>query len=323
MRKIVVAGSGAFGTALAIAMAADGNRVILWARDPQAAADMQVKRCNSAYLPGITFPPNLEVSAQRDAFASGDVILLAVPTQSLRSMVQKHHAVLRGKTCVLCCKGVEKDTGLLPSQTLVELLPDANIAVLTGPGFAAEIARGLPTALTLATSGPDASALQALLSTQTLRLYLSADPVGAQLGGALKNVIAIASGIAIGAGLGESARAAVMTRGYAEMLRLAVNLGADPATLAGLSGLGDLALTCTSMQSRNFSLGFELGRGGGITSGTTFEGVATARATMTLAKRRGVEMPLTGIVTAVLEKGLTISDAVKALLSRPLKAEGE
>jgi glycerol-3-phosphate dehydrogenase (NAD(P)+) len=323
MKKIVVAGSGAFGTALAIALATGGNRVVLSARDPRAAAEMQANRTNAAYLPNITFPQNLEISAQASVLTSGDVILLAVPTQSLRAMVEKHRTQLAGKTCVLCCKGVETGTGLLPSQTLAEIVPDANIAVLTGPGFAAEIARGLPTALTLAANGPDANGLQTLLSTQTLRLYLSADPVGAQLGGALKNVIAIASGIAIGAGLGESARAAVMTRGYAEMLRLAVNLGADPTTLSGLSGLGDLALTCTSQQSRNFSLGHELGRGGGITEGTTFEGVATARATMTLAKRRGIEMPLTGIVTAVLEKDLTIGGAVKALLSRPLKAEGE
>ena len=321
MTDIAVAGAGAFGTALAIALAKGGKPVLLWARDANAAATMQGTRCNAVYLPEADFPASLTVTAKAGDLAGSQTILLTVPTQSLRAFAKAHTDVLRGKTCVLCCKGVEKGTGLLPSQILAEEVPDARIAVLTGPGFASEIARGLPTALTLAVTGTAAADLQASLSTQSLRLYLSDDLIGAQLGGALKNVIAIACGIAIGAGLGESARAAVMTRGYAEMLRLAVDLGAQPATLAGLSGLGDLALTCTSMQSRNFSLGHGLGQGGGITSGTTFEGVATARATMILAQRRGIDMPLTRIVTAVLERDLTIAQAVRALLSRPLTTE--
>lgn len=320
MNQITVAGAGAFGTALAIALAREGNHVALWARDEVAANEMQASRSNHKYLPQIRFPDNLVASNEAAEFIRSEITLLAVPTQNLRAFLQTYAQQLGGNTCVLCCKGIEKDTGLLPSDIVSEILLTAKPAVLTGPGFASEIARGLPTALTLA-SAPKDVGLQSRLSTQSLRLYLSGDPTGAQLGGALKNVIAIACGIAIGAGLGESARAALMTRGYAEMRLLAIRMGGDPTTLSGLSGLGDLALTCTSMQSRNFSLGYTLGQGGAMATGTTFEGVATARATMTLAERHEIEMPLTRIVSAVLERSLTIPEAAEALLSRPLKSE--
>ncbi len=321
MNNIAVAGAGAFGTALAIALAQEGNETTLWARDKSHADIMQTARENPRRLQGERFPENLSATSNPDAFKAADTTLLALPTQSLRGFITSHVDQLKGRTCVLCCKGIEKGSGLLPSNVASELLPGSEIAVLTGPGFAAEVAQGLPTALTLASTGPHAQALQEILSTGSLRLYLSNDPVGAQLGGALKNVVAIACGITIGAGLGESARAALMTRGYAEMMRLAVDMGANPATLSGLSGFGDLALTCTSMQSRNFSLGYDLGRGGEMESGKTFEGVATARATVTLAQQRGVEMPIAGIVTNVLERNLTIGEAVEAILSRPLKSE--
>jgi len=321
MSRIAVAGAGAFGTSLAIALATKGADVTLWGRDSQAITQMQASRKNTTYLPEIRFPDALSVTTDTSVLTQAGTILIAIPTQKLRAFGQQYAPELRAKTCVLCCKGIEQKTGLVPSQILASVQPDCAIAVLTGPGFASEIARGLPTALTLAQAGGAADGLQALLSTPTIRLYQSDDPLGAQLGGALKNVFAIACGIGIGAGLGESARAAVMTRGYAEMVRLAVDMGAKTATLSGLSGLGDLALTCTSLQSRNFSLGHELGRGGGIATGTTFEGVATARATMILARRRGIDMPLTRIVTAVLERTLTIPQAVTALLSRPLKSE--
>jgi glycerol-3-phosphate dehydrogenase (NAD(P)+) len=318
MTGISVAGAGAFGTALAIALAKTGKPVTLLARDAAAVEVMQDRRENAKYLANIPFPATLNASAEASVLATSTTVLLALPTQHLRGFLEKNASRLATKTCVLCCKGIEKSTGLLPSQIAGQVLPNASTAILTGPGFASEIARGLPTALTLATT--DVS-LQAQLSTDTIRLYQSADPVGAQLGGALKNVIAIACGIAIGAGLGESARAALMTRGYAEMVRLAVDLGGQQATLAGLSGLGDLALTCTSMQSRNFSLGHTLGQGGAMAGGTTFEGVATARATVNLADKRGIDMPLSRIVTAVLEQSLTIPEAVDALLSRPLRSE--
>ncbi|MFT4716684.1 MAG: glycerol-3-phosphate dehydrogenase (NAD(P)+) [Paracoccaceae bacterium] len=320
MNRISVAGAGAFGTALAIALAKENNQVSLVARNAQQANEMQTNRQNTKYLSGIRFPENLTATDAGRGFHQAKTVLLAIPTQNLRGYLEAHQALLSTKTCVLCCKGIEKKTGLLPSQIVTQILPKADVAVLTGPGFAFEIAHGLPTALTLASFDND-SALQSQLSTQAVRLYLSNDPIGAQLGGALKNVIAIACGIAIGAGLGESARAALMTRGYAEMMRLSVDMGANPLTLSGLSGFGDLALTCTSLQSRNFSLGHALGQGGEIATGTTFEGVATARATWDLAQQRKIDMPLTQIVTAVLEGSLTISKAVDALLSRPLKSE--
>ena len=319
MSGIVVAGAGAFGTALAIALARDGTRdVALWARAPQ---DMAQTRQNRRYLPGMAFPDGLGVVSGAAALAGADTVLVAVPTQELRGFLGEHAAELTGKSCVLCCKGIEKGSGLLPGAVLAECLPGAEAAVLTGPGFAAEIARGLPTALTLAVAGDGGAGLQRRLSTRTLRLYLSGDPIGAQLGGALKNVIAIACGVAIGAGLGESARAALMTRGYAEIMRLAVDMGADPATLSGLSGLGDLALTCTSELSRNYALGLALGRGETRPSGKTQEGIATAAACLTLARRRGIEMPVASIVAARLNRELTTAEAVSALLSRPLRSE--
>ena len=319
MTGIVVAGAGAFGTALAIALARERGDVALWAREP---GDMGSARQNARRLPGATFPEALRVvGGDGGALADADTVLLAVPTQRLRGFLDEHAGALAGKTCVLCCKGIEAGTGLLPGEVLAEALPGAETAVLTGPGFAAEIARGLPTALTLATRAPGAEALQRRLSTRSLRLYLSSDPVGAQLGGALKNVIAIACGVAIGAGLGESARAALMTRGYAEIMRLAVDMGADPATLSGLSGLGDLALTCGSELSRNFALGLALGRGEDRPGGKTQEGVATADACLTLARGRGIDMPVTTIVAARLNRELTTAQAVDALLSRPLRSE--
>lgn len=320
MTKVTVAGAGAFGTALAIALARESGEITLFGRNQANIEYMQAKRSNRHYLPDCRFPADLAISDDPKILAMAETVLLVVPTQHLRAFILQHRQQLDGKTCVICCKGIEKESGLLPSRVAGEILADSNIAVLTGPGFAAEIARGLPTALTLAAK-TDGAALQALLSTQTIRLYLSDDVIGAQLGGALKNVIAIACGITLGAGLGESARAAVMTRGYAEMLRLATEIGANPATLSGLSGLGDLALTSTSTQSRNFSFGLALGEGSKIADGPTIEGIATARATLTLANRRGVDMPLTRIVTAVLEQTLTIRQAVDALLSRPLKPE--
>ncbi len=322
MSRITVAGAGAFGTALAASLARDGRDVVLWARDARAAGAMGKTRENTRHLAGIVLPENLSITADADALATAETILVTVPTQKLRGFLNDHRPSLAGKICVLCCKGIETGTGLLPGQILREILPDSRIAILTGPGFAAEIARGLPTALTLATApGEHGTALQQLLSTRSIRLYLSHDMTGAQLGGALKNVIAIACGISIGRNLGESARAALMTRGYAEMQRLAVALGARRETLAGLSGLGDLALTCTSEKSRNFSLGLTLGRGGRKQTGTTFEGAATAQASLTLAEPLEIELPIARIVADVLAHRCDIDAAVAALLSRPLRSE--
>ena len=321
MSAITVAGAGAFGTALAIALAGAGRDVTLWARDNTAARAMEMTRHNGKYLPDAPLPDRLHVTDNPDSLARAEIILLAIPAQNLRAFITSYSDKLAQKTCVICCKGVERESGLLPPDLMRLLLPEADIAVLTGPGFATEIAAGLPTALTLAATGAGADALQARLSTATLRLYLSHDLIGAALGGALKNVVAIGCGLTIGAGLGESARAALMTRGYAEIRRLAVAMGAEAATLSGLSGLGDLALTCGSKKSRNFSLGYRLGANEAQPRNITVEGVATARACLTLAKAQGVEMPIAEIVTQVLDGALDIPAAANALLSRPLTAE--
>jgi len=317
--RIGVIGAGAFGTALAIAQAAAGRQVTLWARNPEQAAEMERMRENRARLPGVTLPPTLRVTADFNAAADAPVVLLAVPTQTLRAVIAAHATALAGRALVACSKGVELGTGLLPAQIIAELVPGAQAAVLTGPSFAIEVAQGKPAALTLATNTRAAEALQAALSTRNLRLYLSDDPLGAQLGGALKNVIAIAAGITMGAGLGESARAALMTRGFAEIARLAETRKAQPATLWGLSGFGDLVLTCTSAKSRNFRHGLAVGAGEAPDASQTVEGVMTAHAMAESADHDA--LPVTCMVSALLKGQVALAEAIDLLLSRPLKRE--
>ena len=317
---IGVIGSGAFGTALAVALANAGREVRLWGRDAEAmewsSQSRQVSR-----LPGVMLPENVSVTAEIGDLLAAKALLLAVPMQALHGFLAEHGAALDGLPLVACAKGVDLTRLQGPTALIALHCPASVAAVLTGPSFAADIARGLPTALTLASAGPAGEALQHLLSTPVLRLYLSTDPIGAELGGALKNVIAIAAGVVMGAGLGESARAALVTRGYAEMLRLAVVLGARPETLAGLSGLGDLVLTCTSLQSRNLRFGIALGGGPVFEPGQTVEGAATARAVTELASRRGVDMPISAMVAALVAGKIPLEQAVQSLLSRPLKQE--
>ena len=242
--------------------------------------------------------------------------------QELRGFLTENATLLSQKTLVACCKGIELKSGYGPVGVVSQTVHDATPAILTGPSFAADIARGLPTALTLACADETAgAALQATLTTPNLRLYRTADTTGAELGGALKNVIAIACGPAIGRGLGESARAALMTRGYAEMQRLAAHLKADPTTLSGLSGFGDLTLTCTSSQSRNYRLGLSLGEGTAFDPTTTVEGAATAQAVHALAQKNALDMPITAAVAGLLDNRLDVDSAVHALLTRPLKEE--
>ncbi len=317
--RIGVIGAGAFGTALAVAQAAAGRQVALWARDADAVASMVARRENRTRLPGVGLPSGLTPIADFNVAAEAPVLLLTVPTQQLRSVLEDHAETLAGRTLVACCKGVELGTGFLPAEVIADAIPSARAAVLTGPSFAADIATGKPTALTLAVAGPSSEALQATLSTPSLRLYLTDDLTGAQLGGALKNVIAIAAGVTIGAGLGESARAALMTRGFAEMMRHAETRGAESETLHGLSGLGDLVLTCTSEKSRNYRYGLALGAGDAPPAGTTVEGVATAQALAALAPADSV--PVTAMVAALLDGRVTLPEAVALLLSRPLKRE--
>lgn len=309
-----ILGAGAFGTALAVALSGT-QPVTLWGRSlPEGRS---VPR-----LPGITIPETVTLTDDLDAaLAEQDRVILAVPAQALRGFLAQHGAQLNGRWLINTAKGVDLTTGTTPSALIRDACADARIATLTGPSFAADIARGLPTALTLASEDEGVAALQHDFSTPVLRLYRSDDLRGAELGGALKNVVAIAAGVAIGAGFGDSARAALITRGFAEMSRLAVFLGARAETLAGLSGLGDLVLTSTSDLSRNFRYGRALGAGQDFDSSVTVEGAATARAVSALATRRGIAMPIADAVAALAEGRASMAETMETLMSRPLKEE--
>ncbi|MEM9585566.1 MAG: NAD(P)H-dependent glycerol-3-phosphate dehydrogenase [Pseudomonadota bacterium] len=313
MSKIVVAGAGAFGTALALAIE---KSVTLTGRNMGPIIETR----RSPRLPEVLLPDHMELTAE-PTIAPDDILLLAIPMQALAEYLQGLNCA--PKAAIACCKGIELDTARRPTDVIGEAL-DCPTAVLTGPSFATDISQGKPTALTLACAdralGQD---LQATLTSDTLRLYWSNDPIGAELGGALKNVIAIACGICMGAGLGESARAALMTRGMAETNRLALKLGAQPETLQGLSGFGDLALTCTSGQSRNYAFGFALGAGETPPEGKTVEGRATAQATLSLADAHDIEMPITKVVAGLVSERISLQQALDLLLSRPLKSEQE
>lgn len=315
---IGVVGAGAFGTALAVALGREGREIALWCRSAEHAEIMQRSRMNEQRLAGITLPESVTVTAKIDDLLSAEAILLSVPMQSLNGFLA-HHPMLNGIALVACCKGLDLTTLEGPTALIRKACPHSAVAILTGPSFAADIARGLPTALTLACENGEE--MQRLLSTPALRLYRSTDLTGAELGGALKNVIAIAAGVVIGAGLGDSARAALMTRGYAEMTRLALALGARAETLAGLSGFGDLVLTCTSQQSRNFRFGQALGAQTPFDSQITVEGAATAKAVTNKAEMLKIEMPITKMVSDLIAREVTLPMAISALLSRPLKQE--
>ncbi len=319
--KISVAGAGAFGTALAVTLARSGVPVTLWARDPDAVTRMREARVTPR-LPGVDLPVRVTPSHDLNTLFAADVVLLALPAQATRGFLETHAAALSGKILVACAKGIDLTTLTGQGAIIADTVPGATPALLTGPSFAADIARGLPTALTLACAD-DASgrALQQALSTPELRLYRSTDIAGAELGGALKNVIAIACGACIGAGFGDSARAALMTRGFAEMQRLAAALGARPETLQGLSGFGDLVLTCSSELSRNYRYGLALGRGEEFDTSTTVEGAATAHAVTGLAKARHIDLPISSVTAGMVAGDLTPTQALDALFTRPLKEE--
>lgn len=320
MTQIAVAGAGAFGTALAVALSGSCDAV-LWGRDPARMRAMAESRRNPK-LPGVALPPSLSVTADPGILASAGVVLVAVPAQTLRPFLAEHAGSLAGKPLVACAKGLDLGTLEGPSTVIAAVVPTAIPLVLTGPSFAADIARGLPTALTLACADAgQGERLQALLSTPALRLYRTTDLVGAEIGGAIKNVIAIACGACIGGAFGESARAALLTRGFAEMQRLARACGAEDGTLMGLSGLGDLVLTATSEGSRNYRLGLHLGRGELMEPGVTVEGAATARAAAALGRRLGLDLPVTEVVAALVEGRTGVKDALRRLLDRPLRAE--
>ena len=322
---IGVIGAGAFGTAMAVALAAAGRQVTLWGRDGVAMDEMAATRINTRHLPGVTLPEGLRLTGDIAEAARAPVLLMGIPTQALRGALEDHRAALAGRVLVLCCKGVERGSGLLPGEVVESVLPGSRQAILSGPSFAADIARGKPTALTLATQDGEGAALQALLSPPGLRLYLGSDPVGAQLGGALKNVVAIAAGIAIGAGFGDSARSALMTRGFAELVHYATARGARRETLFGLSGFGDLVLTCTSTQSRNLRHGLAIGSGAATDPAVTVEGVMTAHAVAEANPQTGaedaVDLPVTRMVSSLLKQEVSLDEAARLLLSRPLRNE--
>ena len=325
--RIAVVGAGAWGTALANLAARNAARVTLVARDPDHAAEMAATGVNARRLPGVLLASNVEATADLGGAAEAEIVLLAVPTQALRSACERLAPLLApGAALILCAKGIERASGRFVSEVAAEVLPQHPLAILSGPSFAIDVARGLPTAVTLAAAEAGrARELAQALATPWFRLYYSTDVRGVEIGGAAKNVLAIANGIAAGRGLGASAGAALVARGFAELSRFGRAFGAQPATLMGLSGLGDLVLTCNSAQSRNFSLGLALGRGVSLASllaeGPLAEGVHTCGVLVDLAHRRGIEMPIATAVDAVLAERLDIDAAIEALLARPQKAE--
>lgn len=319
--RISVIGAGAFGTALAITWAEAGQDVTLWGRG-KAAMDAAQNSRVLPRLPDATLPEKIACTGDIDAALQAQTLALAIPAQALRPFLDEYRDRLGGRNLIACCKGIDLETMSGPVSSIAQQVPDATAAMLTGPSFAADIARGLPTALTLACADATVgSALQAQLATQTLRVYRTTDTVAAELGGALKNVMAIACGITIGAGLGDSARAALMTRGFAEMVTLAVHLGASRETLAGLSGFGDLVLTCTSTQSRNFRYGIALGSGESFDGSITVEGAATAKSVVKLARTLALDLPICTVVGHLIDQKTDVAMALDALMGRPLKEE--
>ena len=315
MNHVGVIGAGAFGTALASVMRIGGLDVTLWGRDRAQILAMQTEKINVRYLNGVSLPDGLNVTTDLVDLRDADVVLMVLPAQSLRGFLTESKFVTNAPV-VLCAKGIENTTGLLQSQ----IFEGSHKAVLSGPAFAIDLTKGMPIAMSIGCSEKELGAqLQETLSTQTLRLYRTQDVTGVQLCGALKNVYAIACGLAIGAGFGESTRAALMTRGFAELARLARSMGAQTETLTGLSGFGDLTLSCTSFQSRNFTFGEQLGRTGTFGTGKTVEGVVTAEAVLVLAQKAGVEMPIAQTVANILNGKQQIHEALAMLMSRPLK----
>lgn len=328
MHRIGVVGAGAWGTALACQARRAGRDVVLWARRPEVAALINGEHANPVYLPHVTIDPGIRATTDLAEAADADLVLLVVPSQHLRAVAGRAAAVWRdGTPAVVCAKGIEQGTLALMSEVVGEVLPDIPVTVLSGPSFGAELARGLPTAVTFAAAAPDLeAAVPMALGTSRFRIYSTDDVTGVQIGGAVKNVLAIACGIVHGRRLGDNARAALITRGLAEMSRLAMAKGARPETLMGLSGLGDLVLTCNAMQSRNFSLGVALGTGRAMADvlaerAAVTEGVFSAASVSALARRLGVEMPICFAADAVLNGGAHIDATISELLARPFRTE--
>jgi glycerol-3-phosphate dehydrogenase (NAD(P)+) len=325
--RIAVVGAGAWGTALANAITRAGRAVTLLARDA-AAAEAMIEARESPRLQGIAIDQRVTIAALTRYPPQGDAILIVVPAQNLRSTLSGLAGTIpAGTPVVTCAKGIERGTGRFVTEIITQCAPQAVPAILSGPSFAVDVARGLPTAVTLAAADDGiAQMLARALGSATFRPYHSTDVRGVEIGGAAKNVLAIAAGIVSGRKLGASAAAALTTRGFAELIRFGRAYGAKPETLTGLSGLGDLILTCTSPQSRNFSLGLALGQGCDLDaaqhSGHLAEGAFTASVLVDMARAKDVEMPVAAAVAAVLDGALSIDAAIEALLTRPLRSEG-
>ena len=323
--RVAVLGGGAWGTALAMQMRRAGHDVTLWARDA-AIVEAIRQGGNPRYLPGIAIDGGIAATTESAEALKGAACVLAVtPAQALRSVLQTIGGdVPAGVPLVLCAKGIEHDTGLLLSEIADEMLPGNPVAALSGPSFAADLAAGLPTAVVVAAKQEALAARLALhFSTERFRCYSTGDLVGVEIGGALKNVFAIAAGAVTGAGLGASAQAAMVTRGFVELRRIAHAFGAEPETVMGLSGLGDLLLSCGSAQSRNFAYGLAIGRSESLAGLPLAEGVATAGIAARIARDRSIDAPIISAVAQILAGRITINEAVSALMSRPLRAEVE
>jgi glycerol-3-phosphate dehydrogenase (NAD(P)+) len=329
MQRIGIIGGGAWGTALALTARRAGRAVVLWAREAEVAAAINRDHVNASFLPGVPLDEDIRATTDlAEAAHDAEALLLVPPAQHLRALATALAAhLLSGVPAVICAKGIEEASGALLSEVAAACLPRTPLAVLSGPTFAGEVARGLPTAVTLAcTDAALGRRLIAALGTRSFRPYLADDVVGAQIGGAVKNVLAIACGIVTGRKLGDNARAALVTRGLAEMVRLALAKGGKPETLMGLSGLGDLVLTCAGLQSRNHSLGVALGEGRALVDilaerRSVAEGVTSAAAAAALSRALGVDMPITAAVDAILHRGAAIDEAIQGLLARPFRSE--
>ncbi len=329
--KIGIIGAGAWGTALAQALAGNGTTVVIWAREAELVAELNAAHTNSLFLPGVSLSPHIRATADLAELAELPTLLVVTPAQHLARVLADLPAPvpLAQRDLVLCAKGIEAGTGRLMAQVAAAAAPGAMLAVLSGPTFAHEVAAGLPTAVTLACAGGETQwqRIAPLLSRPMLRPYYSDDVIGAEIGGAVKNVLAIGCGVVDGLGLGQNARAALIARGYAEMLRFGLARGARAETLAGLCGLGDLVLTCSSTASRNFSLGKALGEGMSAAAAlagknSVAEGAHTAPVLAELALRHAIEMPIVMAVARLLRGEAPARQVVADLLARPLKAEG-
>lgn len=327
-QSVGIIGAGAWGTALAVAARRAGRDVLIWAHEPETVAAINDTHRNDLFLPGVALDPAIEADGRFNEVANCDVLLMVTPAQHLRAVATELAPYVReGQPLVICSKGIEQATGRLMSQVAGEIMPAAEIAVLSGPSFAADVAAGLPAAVTLATADETlGSALSHALSHAPFRCYWSGDVIGAEIGGAVKNVYAIAAGIVVGKALGASAQAGLITRGFAEMARFGVALGARLETMTGLSGLGDLVLSCSNPQSRNMALGVALGQGQTVDEAlagrlTVTEGVPTAGAMAEMASACGIDMPIAQAVHAVIAGQMTVDQAIEALLARPLRAE--